>query len=169
MPLRTWCLLHCPFRFLVAPVKVPIESIPILSYSSQGNDRGAGRSHSRTPATAKAFDAQSLLGLKWRLSKCASQGGYNALIRSGGLADRTTLFRNDLAFAADPSFPKNPHTFLTNIAGSPSVTAVAVGTQTQIAVFFASNGGLTIDPDGPGPLFEVPIIGPVPEDLAFIP
>lgn len=24
-------------------------------------------------------------------------------------------------------------------------------------------------PDGPGPLFEVPIAGPLPEDLAFIP
>ncbi|HVI70291.1 MAG TPA: hypothetical protein VM656_02250 [Pyrinomonadaceae bacterium] len=29
-------------------------------------------------------------------------------------------------------------------------------------------GGLTIDPDGPGPLFEVPLAGPLPEDLAFI-
>jgi hypothetical protein len=56
---------------------------------------------------------------------------------------------------------------LTNLAGAPGV--VAIGAQTQIAVFFATNGALTIDPDGPGQLFEVPIIGPLPEDLAFIP
>ena len=90
-----------------------------------------------------------------------------ALIRSGDLADRATLFRNDLAFAGNPAFPKNPHTFLTNIVGVPA--AVAVGAQTQIGVFFATDGALTIDPDGPGPLFEVPILGPLPEDLAFIP
>jgi len=92
-----------------------------------------------------------------------------ALVRSGELTDRTTFFRNDLAFAANPAFPKNPHTFLTNIAGAPAVAAVAVGAQTQIGVFFASNGALTIDPDGSGPLFEVPIAGPLPEDLGFIP
>jgi hypothetical protein len=92
-----------------------------------------------------------------------------ALIRSGDLTDRTTFFRNDLAFAGNPAFPKNPHTFLTNIAGAPAVAAVAVGAQTQIGVFFASDGALTIDPDGPGPLFEVPIVGPLPEDLGFIP
>jgi len=92
-----------------------------------------------------------------------------AILRAGDFADRATLFRNDLAFAANPAFPKNPHTFLTNIAGAPAVAAVAVGAQSQIGVFFASNGALTIDPDGPGPLFEVPISGPLPEDLAFIP
>jgi hypothetical protein len=90
-----------------------------------------------------------------------------AIIRAGDLADRATLFRNDLAFALNPAFPKNPHTFLTNIVGIPA--AVAVGAQSQIAIFFASNGALTIDPDGPGPLFEVPIAGALPEDLAFIP
>jgi len=92
-----------------------------------------------------------------------------AIIRAGDLADRATLFRNDLAFLADPSFPKNPHTFLTNLAEAPPVAAVAIGAQTQIGVFLATNGALTIDPDGPGPLFEVPVVGPLPEDLAFIP
>src|SRR6185312_3126236 len=92
-----------------------------------------------------------------------------ALIRSGDLADRATFFRNDLAFALGVGFGKNPHTFLTNIGGTPPVAAVAVGGQSQIAVFLASDGALTIDPDGPGPLFEVPIAGPLPEDLGFIP
>jgi len=92
-----------------------------------------------------------------------------AILRAGNFADRATLFRNDLAFLANPAFPKNPHAFLTNIGGAPAVAAVAIGAQTQIGVFFASNGVLTIDPDGVGPLFEVPINGPLPEDLAFIP
>jgi hypothetical protein len=90
-----------------------------------------------------------------------------ALIRSGDLTDRTSFFRNDLAFAANPTFPKNPHTFLTNLLGAPGV--VAVEAQSQIGIFFATDGALTIDPDGPGPLFEVPIAGPLPEDLGFIP
>ena len=92
-----------------------------------------------------------------------------ALIRSGDLADRATFFRNDLAFALGVGFGKNPHTFLTNIGGTAPVAAAAVGGQTQIAIFFATDGALTIDPDGPGPLFEVPIAGPLPEDLGFLP
>src|SRR6185437_4597834 len=92
-----------------------------------------------------------------------------ALIRSGDLKDRATFFRNDLAFALGVGFGKNPHTFLTNIGGTPPVAAAAVGGQSQIAVFFASGGALTIDPDGPGSLFEVPIAGALPEDLGFIP
>jgi len=41
--------------------------------------------------------------------------------------------------------------------------------QNQIATFFASDGALTIDPDGTAPYFETPISIPLPEDLAFIP
>ena len=37
----------------------------------------------------------------------------SAIIRAGGLESRTTLFRNDLARAAIPALPSNPHTFLT--------------------------------------------------------
>jgi hypothetical protein len=92
-----------------------------------------------------------------------------ALIRSGDLENRATFFRNDLAFALGVGFGKNPHTFLTNIGGTVPVATAAIGAQTQIAVFFVTNGGLTIDPDGPGPLFEVPIAGALPEDLGFIP
>ena len=45
----------------------------------------------------------------------------------------------------------------------------AIAAQSQIAAFFASNGALTIDPDGPAPFFEVPIALPLPEGLNFIP
>jgi hypothetical protein len=92
-----------------------------------------------------------------------------ALIRSGDLADRTTLFRNDLAFALGVGFGKNPHTFLISLSGTLPVAQAAVAAQNQIALFFASDGATTIDPDGAGPLFETPIAIPLPEDLAFIP
>ena len=96
-----------------------------------------------------------------------------ALIRSGDLADRTTLFRNDLAFPLGVGFDKNPHIFLVNLFSCLTTcngaAFAALEAQTQIAVFFASDGALTIDPDGPGPLFDTPINGPLPEDLAYIP
>lgn len=91
-----------------------------------------------------------------------------AIIRAGDLADRMTWYRHDLAYAANPALPKNPHTFLTNVA-SPAAAPYAVGAQIQMAVFFATNGTTTIDPDAGGPIFEVPIAEPLPERLNFIP
>jgi hypothetical protein len=87
------------------------------------------------------------------------------VVRAGGFSNRTTLFRNDLAHAAFNT-SKNPHTFLTNITGPGAPFAIAA--QTQIATFFATDGALTIDPDGAGPYFETPASF-LPEDLAFIP
>jgi hypothetical protein len=92
----------------------------------------------------------------------------SAILRAGELQDRATFFRNDLAFAASPGIPKNPHTFLTNIGIAASVP-YAIAAQQQIAAFFASNGALTLDPDGPGPFFETPIALPLPETLSYIP
>jgi hypothetical protein len=92
----------------------------------------------------------------------------SALIRAGGLEDRATYFRNDLAFATVPGYTvKNPHTFLSNISGASGPLAFAA--QQQIATFLASGGTTTIDPDGPGPYFETPIAGPLPEVLNFLP
>jgi hypothetical protein len=96
-----------------------------------------------------------------------------ALIRAGDLTDRTTVFRNDLAFPLGIGFSKNPHVFLVDLFSCLTTcngaAFAAVEAQSQIAVFFASDGALTIDPDGAGPLFETPINGPLPEDLAYIP
>lgn len=91
-----------------------------------------------------------------------------AIVRAGRLQDRAVRFRNDLAVAIDPSVPKNPHTFLTNIAGGPTSAQIAVGAQMQIAVFFASGGTVVIDPDGAAPLFEVPATS-LPEGLNYLP
>ena len=99
-----------------------------------------------------------------------------ALLRAGGLADRATYYRHDLAFA-DPArnptgveVPKNPHGFLYfSPVFTPTVADIGAGAQHQIAVFLASDGETIIDPDGAGPLFEVPIVPPLPEELNFIP
>jgi hypothetical protein len=91
-----------------------------------------------------------------------------AILRAGDLADTATYFRNDLAFLANPAVPKNPHVFLTRVT-TPSVAAVALAAQQQIARFFASDGADVVDPDDAGALFEVPIIPPLPEELNFIP
>jgi hypothetical protein len=91
----------------------------------------------------------------------------SAILRACGCADRATLYRNDLAFAASPTLPKNPHTFLTNVA-IPAAAPFAFAAQQQIATFFTSDGAVTIDPDSAGPIFETPT-SMVPEDLAYIP
>jgi hypothetical protein len=93
------------------------------------------------------------------------------IIRAGNFAGRTTLFRNDLIYhdsAAYRAVPgsNNPHTFLTNISATPEAP-FAIAAQTQIATFFATDGALTIDPDGAGPYFETPASF-LPEDLAYI-
>jgi hypothetical protein len=91
----------------------------------------------------------------------------SAILRAGNLALRATLFRNDLAFATVPGYTvKNPHTFLTNVSGAGAPFAFAA--QQQIATFLASDGTVTIDPDGSGPYFETPT-SMVPEDLAYLP
>ncbi|MBL8350803.1 MAG: Ig-like domain-containing protein [Burkholderiaceae bacterium] len=92
----------------------------------------------------------------------------SAIVRAGGLTDRVTYFRNDLAYALNPAVGKNPHVFLTNI-GNAAAAGFAVAAQRQIAAFFASHGATVIDPDGAGPFFELPIAGPLPEGLNFIP
>lgn len=92
-----------------------------------------------------------------------------AILRAGELADRATYFRNDLAHAANPGgVPKNPHSFIAGI-GSAATAPYAVGAQQQMAVFFKTNGEVTIDPDDGGPIFEVPVKLPLTEGLNYIP
>jgi hypothetical protein len=90
-----------------------------------------------------------------------------ALVRAGDLADRTTFFRNDLAHADHPELP-DPHQFMSNVYTNSSATAIALEAQRQIATFFDSDGQTIIQPE-PANYFEVPIKGPLPEDLNWIP
>ncbi len=90
-----------------------------------------------------------------------------ALLRAGDLADRATLYRHDLALAEFPLLPNNPHLFLSSITNA-TWRPIVLGTQRQIAAFFASDGTKIICPE-PAQFFECPIQGPLPEDLNFIP
>lgn len=97
-----------------------------------------------------------------------------ALVRAGELTDRVTFFRTDRFYATQPrplpaaiAPPIYPHTFL-NTFSPAGAAAVSLAAQAQIATFFATDGAVTIDPDGPGPLFESPIALPLPETLNFL-
>jgi hypothetical protein len=165
---------NMPLRNQPPVVNTVAGAIAIQTFEDQGNWLGqSGDPVAWAPFIRKSplagEPAKNVIIQFARGDKTVPNPTTTALVRSGDLADRTTLFRNDLAFALGVGFDKNPHTFLTNLSGTLPVVAVAVRAQTQIAVFFASDGTLTIDPDGPGALFETPIGIPLPEDLAFIP
>ena len=90
----------------------------------------------------------------------------SALVRAANMRESTWIFRNDLARAANPSLPADPHAYLTNILSGGIAASIALATQGQIAGFFASNGTKISDPNSPGlNYFEVPI--KLPETLGF--
>ncbi len=70
------------------------------------------------------------------------------LLRAGHLAGRTSLYRNDLTAAS----ASNPHGFPGLDPVFATARAQGLG---QTAEFLAT--GRTIDPDGPGPVWETPI------------
>jgi len=144
------------------------EYIEHVEWATQAGNPVAYAPHLRADPLA-GVPAKSIILQFARGDKTVPNPTTSAIIRAGGIEDRTTLFRNDLAFLLGVGFPSNPHTFLTNLAGTPSVAGAAVAAQTQIAVFFASGGTTVIDPDGAGALFETPMAGAPPEDLAYIP
>jgi hypothetical protein len=71
------------------------------------------------------------------------------IIRAGDLFSRTTYYRNDRT----PTSGTNPHGFLAD----PTVFGRELG-QVQLTAFLAT--GQVVDPDGPAPVFEVPITNP---------
>ncbi|HEU4892638.1 MAG TPA: hypothetical protein VFT47_13875, partial [Vicinamibacterales bacterium] len=90
-----------------------------------------------------------------------------AMLRAGDLADWTLYYRHDLARAEDPLMPANPHGFAVGVAPTSRFRLIALGAQDQAAAFFASDGAMIIHPE-PARFFEVPIAGPLPENLNFI-
>jgi hypothetical protein len=91
-----------------------------------------------------------------------------AVIRAGDLADRSILYRNDLAYAEDPAVPKNPHGFLPLIQSPVALMRqIAFGAQAMIATFLLTGGTSDIQAE-PLRFFETPVAEPLPEDLSFI-
>ncbi len=156
---------------------IRVDAVPGASAIQEYLDRSEWATNAANPvAYARHLRAEPLegVGAKDVLvqfakgDKTVPNPTTSALIRAGGLADRATYFRNDIALAIVPGYTTtNPHTFLTNLAGAGAPIAVAA--QVQLATFLASGGATTIDPDGAGPLFETPIAGPLPETLNYLP
>ena len=113
--------------------------------------------------------AKPVLWLFGKGDQTTPNPGASRAIRAGDLTSRATFYRHDLAYAEDPRLPKDPHGFPNFIASTPPLWAqIARGAQEQIATFFASDGKEIIHPE-PKQFFEVPIQGPLPEELNFIP
>ncbi len=154
---------------------MPLRNLPILADTVPGAsaiqeliDRTEWAQQAANPAAYAPYLTRPVIIQFARGDKTVPNPTASAILRACGCAARATLFRNDLAYAANPAaVPKNPHAFLTNI-GVPLVALYAVEAQAQLATFLASDGATTIDPDGPGLFFETPT-SMVPEDLAFIP
>src|SRR5262245_30912342 len=92
-----------------------------------------------------------------------------AIVRAGDLADRATIYRNDLAFAENPAVPKNQHSFLMRLDSPvPLVRQIALAAKDQIATFLASGGTEIIDPE-PSRFFEDLLDVSLLEDLDYIP
>jgi hypothetical protein len=150
------------------------EVLTNIDWASQAGSPVAYAPHLRKAplpgVSAKSVIYQFNLG-----DTSAPNPNTTAILRAGDLADRATFYRHDLAFAADPTLPKNPHRFLLGqpAATTPSarlrVAEIARGYQEQIKTFFASDGEPTgiIHPQ-PAGLFETPIAGALPESLNFI-
>jgi len=150
---------------------IPLRNLPPLEDIVPGAsavqaliDNTEWAQQAANPAAYAPFITRPVIIQFARGDKTVPNPTTTALVRAGHLAARATLFRNDLAYAANPAVSKNPHTFLTNVVGAGAPYAIAA--QHQIATFFASDGAATIDPDGPGPFFETPT-SLLAEDLVF--
>jgi len=162
---------NVPLRSEALPsgaMPVLVDTVPGASAIQEALDRTEWAQNAGNPvAYAEHITAPVIIQFA-RGDQTVPNPTTTAILRAGNLAGRATLYRNDKAFTANPALTnKNPHTFLTDLT-NPQRAAVAIGAQTQIGVFFATDGAQTIYPDGPGQLFEV-LTSMLPEDLAFIP
>jgi hypothetical protein len=174
---------NLPLRDQPAVINTVPEAMALQAYAEQSEWASqAGNPVAYAPYIRKAplpgNAAKSVIVQFARGDQTVPNPTSTAIIRAGELQDRVTYFRNDLARAANASMAANPHTFLTNIGGTPGgpiASGLAFKGQNQIATFFASNGAMTIDPDDAPPLlpgfphvFETPIVPPLPEGLNFL-
>jgi hypothetical protein len=143
-----------------------VDTVPGASAIQQLVDRSEWAQQAANPAALAPYVEHPVIVQFAKGDMTVPNPTTTAILRAGDLAGRATYFRNDIAGPGGAQLFPNPHTFLTGI-GSPATATVALQAQAQIAAFFASNGTAAIDPDGAGPVFEVPIAGPLPEVPGF--
>ena len=142
------------------------DTVPGASAIQELIDRDEWAQQSANPAALAPYVDHPVIVQFAKGDRTVPNPTTTAILRAGDLADRATYFRNDIAGPGGTPLYTNPHTFLTGI-GNPATALAALQAQAQIAAFFVSNGALTIDPDGAGPVFEVPIVPPLPETTGF--
>jgi len=119
-------------------------------------------------APLPGISAKSIMYLFAKGDRTAVNPGTTLLLRAGNLTDRTVYFRTDLSVEQDPAFPHEPHAFIVNVLSpDPLTQTVALNAQDWIAMFLQSDGTATSQPI-PTDLFEMPIVGPLPETLNYI-
>jgi hypothetical protein len=139
------------------------EVIENLEWVSQAGSPVAYAPHLRK-APLRGMPAKSVI---FQFAKGDVGPNTTAILRAGDLADRTLYYRHDKARAEIPSLPADPHMFMVS-SGVVAFRDIALGAQAQIASFFVSDGETIIHPE-PGRFFEVPIQGPLPEEVNYIP
>jgi Big-like domain-containing protein len=151
---------------------IRVDTVPGASAIQEEIERNEWVQQSGNPAAYAPYITRPVIIQFARGDQTVPNPTTSAILRAGHLEGRATLFRNDLAFALDSTIPKtipkNPHTFLTNV-GIAAAAPYAFAAQAQMATFLASDGMVVSDPDSGGPIFETPMSGPPPEDLAYIP
>jgi len=157
---------------VVNTVAGAMEIQRVLDYTEwalQSNDATAYARHLRA-SPLDGMQAKSVIVQMNRGDQTAPNTGTTAIVRAGDLADRTMYYRHDLAGQT----LKNPHATFT-LTNDAAMRSAARAQQDQLAILFESDGALFTDPDdymvpAPSqPLFEAPIVGPLPEDLGFMP
>lgn len=160
------------------------EALDNLTWASQVGNVVAYASHLRKDPLA-GVPAKSVIIQMNKGDESAPNPNATAIVCAGGLADRVSYYRHDLAYAADPNIPKNPHQLLLGLPIAPKSTlepVVEMAKQQQIAEFFASDGqfdfsdplinlsNVTVSLNGQTqPLFEVGLTeDELPEGLNFI-
>jgi hypothetical protein len=86
------------------------DLIERVEWAMQSGETVAHASHLRAQPL-DGLQAKSLLVQFAKGDRQTPNPATTAFLRAGGLADRATWFRNDLAFAANPGLPKDPHQF----------------------------------------------------------
>jgi hypothetical protein len=115
-----------------------------------------------------------------RADRTVPNPANTALVRAANMRESTWIYRHDLARAAHPALPLDPHAYLlffldanSATVAAPGLDAVAISLdgQRQIASFFAADGAEIQNPNGlarlifRGDVFENP--ASLPEDLGF--
>jgi len=111
---------------------------------------------------------KSVLFLIQKGDQSAPNPRSTQLARAGELADVTTFYRNDLAFADDPTVNKNPHAMQLRWPMPGLSGPIGRGSVEQTAIFLSSGGGDIVHPK-PEKYFQTPILLPLPEDFSYIP